>query len=155
MNETHTQSNLQPVRLPILKMAGLSVLACVMIGIGGGSVANIRGEVMTDGLWTIAAMLPAVLLTLMGLNLLPSRAAGMWAVPVLAGTMIRAGMVAVLGFVVFLIVEPTKNVFLLTLLMSLLTVLVIDVMSVLSLIKSVEESSMERHAPVPTPEVQA
>jgi ABC-type transport system involved in multi-copper enzyme maturation permease subunit len=68
----------------------------------------------------------------------------LWAVPVLAGTMVRVGIVAVIGFVIFLFASPSEDVFLLTLLMSVLAVLVIDVMMVLSLIKSVEEHSEER-----------
>ncbi|MBO6513713.1 MAG: hypothetical protein JJ974_07100 [Phycisphaerales bacterium] len=138
MSEQSSQPTLEPTRLPILKMAGLSVLACVMIGIAGGAISSMREGSMIDGLLTIAAMFPGVLITLMVLNILPARPAGMWGVPVLAGTMFRAGVVAVIGFGVYLALEPTKELYVLTLLVSLLAVLAIDVLMVLVLVKSVE-----------------
>lgn len=138
MADSSPQPTLEPTRLPILKMAGLSVLACVMIGIGGGAIAGMRGGQMTDGLLTIAVMFPGVIVTLMGLNMLPARPAGMWGVPVLGGTMLRAGIVAVIGLAAYLALEPTKELFVLTLLASLLAVLAIDVLTVLALVKSVE-----------------
>jgi len=124
------------------------VVACVVIGFAGGWVGTTKGLPMSDGLWSIGAVLPGIILTLMTLNMLPARSAGLWAVPVLAGTMIRVGIVIVVGFGIFLSFDPSKNVFLLTLLMSVLAVLVIDVMMVLSLIKSVEEHSVERASTV-------
>ncbi len=139
--QSHPQ--LRPVRLPILKLAAMSVVACVAIGFGGGWIATTKGLMMSDGLWSIGAVGPGILVTLMVLNALPARSAGLWAVPVLAGTMIRAGIVIVIGFGIFLSFDPSKNIFLMTLLMSVLAVLVIDVMMVLSLIKSVEEHSVE------------
>lgn len=138
MSEQTSQPTPESTRLPILKMAGLSVLACVMIGIGGGAIATLRDGSMTDGLLTIAAMFPGVLITLMGLNMLPTRPAGMWGVPVLGGTMFRAGIVGVIGFGVYLALEPAREIFVLTLLVSLLVVLAIDVLTVLALVKSVE-----------------
>ena len=121
MNDTNAQSNLQPVRLPILKLAAMSVVACVVIGFVGGWVATTKGLAMSDGLWSIGALLPGILVTLMMLNALPSRSAGLWAVPVLAGTMVRVGIVIVVGFGVFLSFGPSKNIFLMTLLMSVLS----------------------------------
>ncbi len=138
MTDTESNPSLEPTRLPILKMAGLSVLAAGMIGIGSGSIASMRGHEMTDGWLTIAVMLPGILVTLMALNILPARPAGMWGVPVLVGTMFRAGIVAVLGFGAYLVVEPMKELFVLTLLVSLLVVLAIDVLTVLALVKTVE-----------------
>ncbi|MFK7759879.1 MAG: hypothetical protein AB8C13_08030 [Phycisphaerales bacterium] len=140
------EQQLTPVRLPILKMAGLSVLASTMIGIAGGALASNRGGVMTDGLLTIAVMLPGILVTLMALNFLPARPAGTWGIPVLAGTMFRAGMVLVIGFGAYLVVEPVKEVFVMTLLCSVLVVLTIDVLSVLSLVRSAEPAGYQ-HAP--------
>lgn len=119
------------------------MVACVVIGIVGGWVATTMGLAMSDGLWSIGAVLPGILVTLMMLNALPARSAGLWAVPVLGGTMVRAGVVIVIGIGIFLSFDPSKNVFLMTLLMSVLAVLVIDVMMVLSLIRSVEENSEE------------
>mgnify|MGYP003666188000 FL=1 len=138
MADSSPQPTLELTRLPILKMAGLSVLACVMIGIGGGAIAGMRGGQMTDGLLTTAVMFPGVLMTLMALNMLPARPAGMWGVPVLGGTMLRAGIVAVIGLAAYIALEPTKELFVLTLLASLLAVLAIDVLTVLALVKSVE-----------------
>lgn len=143
MSEQSSQPTLEPTRLPILKMAGLSVLACVIVGAGGGAIASMRGGSMTDGLLTIAAMFPGVIITLMGLNILPSRPAGMWGVPVLGGTMFRAGIVGVIGFGVFLALEPAQEIFVLTLLVSLLVVLAIDVLTVFALVKSVEVVNSE------------
>ncbi len=138
MADSSPQPTLEPTRLPILKMAGLSVLACVMIGIGGGAIAGMRGGQMTDGLLTTAVMFPGVLMTLMALNMLQARPAGMWGVPVLGGTMLRAGIGAVIGLAAYIALEPTKELFVLTLLASLLVVLAIDVLTVLALVKSVE-----------------
>jgi len=138
MTESQSITALEPTRLPILKMAGLSVLVAVMIGIGGGSIATLRGGAMTDGLLTIAVMLPGILVTLMALNVLPARPAGMWGVPVLGGTMFRAGIVAVIGFGAYLAFEPMKELFVLTLLVSLLAVLAIDVLTVVALSRTVE-----------------
>tara|TARA_R110002073_G_scaffold147687_3_gene300754 strand:- start:78145 stop:78615 length:471 start_codon:yes stop_codon:yes gene_type:complete len=138
MADSSPQPTLELTRLPILKMAGLNVLACVMIGIGGGAIAGMRGGQMTDGLLTTAVMFPGVLMTLMALNMLPARPAGMWGVPVLGGTMLRAGIVAVIGLAAYIALEPTKELFVLTLLASLLAVLAIDVLTVLALVKSVE-----------------
>lgn len=143
MTEQTSQPTPESTRLPILKMAGLSVLACVMVGVGGGAVSTLRDGSMTDGLLTIAVMFPGVIVTLMGLNILPSRPAGMWGVPVLGGTMFRAGIVAVIGFGAYLALEPTKELFVLTLLVSLLAVLAIDVLTVLALVKSVEVVNSE------------
>lgn len=143
MTEQTSQPTPESTRLPILKMAGLSVLACVMVGIGGGAIATTRDGSMTDGLLTIAVMFPGVIVTLLGLNILPSRQAGMWGVPVLGGTMFRAGIVAVIGFGAYLALEPAKELFVLTLLVSLLAVLVIDVLTVLALVKSVEVVNSE------------
>ncbi len=154
MTEQTSQPALEPTRLPILKMAGLSVLACVMVGIGGGAIATTRDGSMTDGLLTIAVMFPGVIITLMGLNILPSRPAGMWGVPVLGGTMFRAGIVATVGFGAYLALEPAKELFVLTLLVSLLVVLAIDVMSVMALVKSVEVVNSEESAAMLTPEGQ-
>lgn len=138
MADLSSQHTLESTRLPILKMAGLSVLVCVLIGLGGGAVATTRGGEMTDGLLTIAVMFPGVIATLLGLNMLPARPAGMWGVPVLGGTMLRAGIVAVVGLAAYIALEPTKELFVLTLLTSLLAVLAIDVLTVLALVKSVE-----------------
>jgi len=151
---------LDPVRLPILKMAAMSVVACVVIGFAGGWIATTKGLAMSDGAWSIGAVLPGIILTLMTLNMLPARSAGLWAVPVLAGTMIRAGLVIVIGFGIFLTFGPSKNIFLMTLLMSVLAVLVIDVMTVLSLVKTVTEksvvdNSVEHASVMNAPEVQA
>ena len=155
MNDTQTHPNLRPVRLPILKMAAMSVVACVLIGLAGGWAATTKGLAMTDGVWAIGALLPGIILTLMTLNMLPARSAGLWAVPVLAGTMIRAGLVIMIGFGIFLTFGPSKNIFFMTLLMSILAVLVIDVMSLLSLIKSVEENSVDAASELHAPEGQA
>lgn len=147
MTEPTTNPALEPARLPILKMAGLSVLACGMIGIAGGSISSMRGGELTDGLVAIAVMFPCVIMTLMGLNILPARPAGMWGVPVLAGTMFRAGMVAFIGLGAYLVLEPTKEPFVLTLLVSLLAVLAVDVLSLMSLIRTQSiESHSEGHA---------
>jgi hypothetical protein len=155
MTDQTTPTNQDAVRLPILKMAGLSVLACVMIGIGGGSIGIIRGGDMNAGLLTIAAMLPGVLMTLMALNVLPARPAGMWGIPVLAGTMIRVGIVAVVGFGLYLMVEPVKELYVLTLLASVLVVLALDVVIVMSLVKNHSNATVELSNEMLAPEGQA
>ncbi len=155
MSDQNTSTNQDAVRLPILKMAGLSVLACVMIGIGGGSIGIIRGGDMTAGLLTIPATLAGVLATLMLLNGLPPRPAGVWGIPVLVGTMIRAGIVGAIGLGLYLMVEPVKEIFVLTLLASVLVVLALDVVTVMSLVKNHTNATMEPSNEQLAPEGQA
>jgi hypothetical protein len=155
MTDQPNQTNQDAVRLPILKMAGLSVLACVMIGIGGGSIANMQDGTMTDGLLSIAAMLPGVLVTLMALNILGARPAGMWGLPILAGSMIRVGIVTVIGFGLYLMADPNKEIYVLTILASVLVVLALDVVTVMSLVKNHSNATVESSDQQLVPEGQA
>lgn len=155
MTDQPNQTIQDAVRLPILKMAGLSVLACVMIGIGGGAIGIIQGGDMNAGLLTIPATLAGVLATLLMLNGLPARPAGTWGVPVLAGTIIRAGIIGAVGFGLYLMSEPVKEIYVLTLLASVLVVLALDVVTVMSLIKNHTNATVEPSHQQLAPEGQA
>ncbi len=133
MSTPHDQHG--AVRYPAMLIAAVSLGACVLIALGGGYLSAQRGGTMSDGLNTLIALVPGVLIASGVLGAMGSRPAPGWSVPVLAMTMVRAVVVLGVGLAVFMIVSPDKPVFFLTLLASLLVTLGIDVASVLSLIQ--------------------
>jgi len=94
-----------------------------------------RGNQLSDGLWTLLATIPGVLIPMGILSRMPAKHAGEWGVPVLMGTMIRAMVVLTIGIALYMMIDPARVVFFLTLLSALMVVLLIDVVSVLSLIQ--------------------
>ena len=128
------------VRLPAMLIGAISLFVCVLIAVAGGYLSTQRGGEMNDGINTLIASVPGVLIPAIILFLIAPKPAGMWAVPVLAMTVVRAMIVLAIGLVVFMTIEPNKTVFFMTLLASLLVTLSIDVASVLYLI--------QKHAPV-------
>lgn len=127
------------VRLPAMPIGAISLVACVLIAMGGGYLSTQRGGAMSDGINTLIASVPGVVIASAVLALLPARAAGLWAVPVLGMGVVRAFVSLAVGMAVYALIGPDKAVFFLTLLVSLLAALSIDVASVLSLIS--------KHAP--------
>lgn len=127
------------VRLPALLIGAISLVACVLIALAGGALGVQRGSSMGDGLNTLMASVPGVLIPAAALLLLPAREAGLWAVPVLALTVVRAMLVLAIGLAVYTLVGAEKTVFFMTLLASLLVSLSIDVAAVLFVI--------QKHAP--------
>ncbi len=123
------------VRLPAMLIGAISLVACVLIATAGGYLSTQRGGEMSDGLNTLFATIPGVLIPMGVLAVLGSKPAPMWSVPVLAMTVLRALIVLAVGMGVYALVGADKSVFFLTLLASLLVTLGIDVMSVLSLIQ--------------------
>lgn len=115
-------------------IGAISVGACVLIAITGGYLSTQRGGALSDGINTLIASVPGVVIASAVLGLMPARAAGLWAVPVLGMGVVRAIVTLALGMGVFALIGPDKAVFFLTLLVSLLAALGIDVASVLSLI---------------------
>lgn len=131
---THTDHN-EEVRLPAMLIGAISLVSCVLIALAGGYLSTQRGGQMSDGFNTLIAIVPAVLIPLMILAMLGRKPAALWAVPVLAMTVLRAMIAMALGMGVYVLIGPDKTVFFMTLLASLLVTLGIDVASVLSLIQ--------------------
>jgi hypothetical protein len=128
------------IRFPAMMIGAISMVCCVLIAIAGGYLSTQSSGAMSDGINTLIAMVPGVLVPTIILFLLPAKPAGQWAVPVLAMTVLRAMLALAIGLGVYMIIDPTKTVFFMTLLASLLVTLSIDVASVLYLI--------QKHAPV-------
>jgi len=127
------------VRLPALLIGAISLLCCALIACAGGYLSTQRGGELSDGLNTLIAIVPAVLIPTIILFMMPAKPAGVWAVPVLALTILRAMVAMAIGLVVYTLVGADKTIFFMTLLASLLVTLSIDVASVLFLI--------QKHAP--------
>lgn len=123
------------VRLPAMLIGAISLVSCVLIAFAGGYLSTQRDGQMSDGVNTLIPMVPAVLAPIAILALLGRRPGAMWAVPVLAMTVLRALIALALGMGVFALIGPDKTIFFMTLLASLLVTLGIDVASVLSLIQ--------------------
>ncbi len=135
------------VKLPLVRTGSIALVICVIIAILGGLIAQQRGGEMNDGLWSLAATIPGVLIPMGILLAMPAKNAPEWSVPVLAGTMIRALTVLTIGMAIYMIASPDRVVFFLTMLSALMITLIIDVASVLSLI--------QKHTPGMTPAVDA
>ncbi len=121
--------------MPLIQNGSIALVCCVIIAVAGGFVSAQRGGVLNDGLWTLLATIPGVLIPMGILLAMPPKEAPLWSVPVLAGTMIRALTVLTIGLSVYMLIGPAKIVFFLTLLIALMVALIIDVASVLSLIQ--------------------
>jgi len=135
------------VKLPLVRTGSIALVVCVVIAFVGGMIAQQRGGVMTDGLWSMLATIPGVLIPMGILLMMPAKTAPEWSVPVLAGTMIRALAVLTIGMAIYIVASPDRIVFFLTMLTALMITLIIDVASVLSLI--------QKHTPGMTPAVDA
>ncbi len=146
---TQTMPNEVPneVRMPLVQTGSIGVGVCVVAALLGGFVALERGGLMSDGLWTLLATIPGVLIPAVILLGMPPKPAMAWSVPVLAGTMIRALTVLTIGISVFMIAAPDRVVFFLTMLSVLMITLIVDVAAVLSLI--------QKHTPGMTPSADA
>lgn len=127
------------VRLPALLIGAILMVSCALIAGVGGYLSTQRGGDFNDGLNALIAIVPGVLIPTIILFIMPAKPAGVWAVPVLALTILRALLVMAIGLGVYTIVGADKTIFFMTLLASLLVTLSIDVASVLFLI--------QKHAP--------
>lgn len=123
------------VKLPLIRTGSIALVCCVVVALAGGLISQQRGDQLTDGLWTLLATIPGVLIPLGILMQMPAKQAGQWGVPVLAGTVIRAMTVMTIGIAIYMLIDPARVVFFLTLLTALMITLLIDVASVLSLIQ--------------------
>lgn len=135
------------VKLPLIQNGLIGLACCVVIAIVGGLIAQQRSGAMSDGVWTLIATIPGVVIPIGILLGMPAKMPGEWGAPVLMGTMIRAMVVLTIGIAFYMIASPDRVVFFLTLLTALMTTLLIDVVSVLSLI--------QKHAPGMMPTVDA
>ncbi len=142
-----TQTMPNAVKMPLIRTGSIGVGVCIVAALLGGFVALERGDLMSDGLWTLLATIPGVLIPVVILLGMPPKPAMAWSVPVLAGTLIRALTVLTIGIAVFMIAGPDRIVFFMTMLSVLMITLIVDVAAVLSLI--------QKHAPGMTPSVDA
>jgi len=123
------------VKLPLIRTGSIGVACCVAIALIGGLISQQRGDVFADGLWTLMATIPGVLIPMGILLQMPAKQPGEWGVPVLMGTVIRAMIVMTIGIAIYMTADPARVVFFLTLLTALMATLLVDVVSVLSLIQ--------------------
>ena len=123
------------------------MVVCIVIAGLGGLISEQRGGEMADGIWSLLATIPGVLVPMGILLVMPAKQAPEWSVPVLAGTMVRALTVLTIGLAIYMFAEPDRVVFFLTMLIALMFTLIIDVASVLSLI--------QKHTPTLKPVVDA
>jgi hypothetical protein len=123
------------VKLPLIQNGSIGLACCAAIAIVGGLISQQRGGMMSDGLWTLLATVPGVVIPIGILLGMPAKMPGEWGVPVLMGTMIRAMVVLTIGIALFMVIDPARVVFFLTLLSALMVALLVDVVSVLSLIQ--------------------
>lgn len=123
------------MRLPTMLIGSISLVACVLVAIAGGMVsAGREGGSLGDGLSTLIATVPGVLATIGILSIMPAKAPGAWAVPVLGGTMLRALLVLTVALAVYVLLGPDRVVFFLTLLAALMIALIVDVALLVMLI---------------------
>ena len=136
------------VKLPLIQTGLMAMVVCVIVAFVGGLIAQQRGGEMADGLWSMLATIPGVLIP-MGIldGRCLRRAPPSGAFLCLRGTMIRALTVLTIGMAIYMIASPDRVVFFLTMLTALMITLIIDVASVLSLI--------QKHTPGITPAVDA
>lgn len=125
-----------PVRPPLLRLTAALVGVSVLGAGFAGWIATTRDGSFTLGLMTLAATLPGVAASLLLLAARPAQPAGMWAVPVLAGTMLRAMISLLIGLGMVTAMPLDKPVFLLTVLGVLLACLAIEVGVVLTLVNA-------------------
>jgi hypothetical protein len=111
-------------------MFGVAIAA----SLAGGFVATARGVPFWVGPSSLAATLPGLAASLGVLALRPAQPAHAWAMPVLAGTMLRAMLTLMIALVVVTATAIDKPVFMLTVLGVLLACLAIEVGVVLRMI---------------------
>ncbi len=121
--------------MPLIRTGSIGLGVCIVVALLGGLIAVQRDGVMSDGLWTLLATIPGVLIPMGILLTMPPKEAPAWSVPVLAGTMIRALTVLTIGIATYVIAGPDRVVFFLTMLSVLMVTLVVDVAAVVSLIQ--------------------
>jgi hypothetical protein len=137
---THSTPN--DVKLPAVRIGMLGFVGCVLAAAIGGMLSTQRDGSLNDGLWTLVATIPGVLIPMFILMIMPAKQPGQWGVPVVAGTMIRALVTLTIGLAIYMLIGPAKVVFFLTMLAALMITLVIDVASVLTLIQKHSTSMM-------------
>jgi hypothetical protein len=153
MSDTNASN---PIRLPIPRLAASSVLACLLIAFAGALIASTQSLPMSSAFWTLAPALMSVFATLLVLNLLPPRPIEQWAIPVLGGTIFRAGFALAFALVIFFLFSPDRFAFFLTLVTALVAVLIIDVFTIVAMIQSAQanqsNSAADTHVQGATPE---
>jgi len=130
---THSTPN--DVKFPAVRIGLIGLVSCAFVAALGSMLSTQRGGLMSDGLWTMVATIPGVLIPMFILMAMPAKQPGQWGVPVVAGTMIRALVTLTIGLAIYMLIGPAKVVFFLTMLAALMITLLIDVASVLTLIQ--------------------
>lgn len=128
------QDPVNPVRPPVGRLAAGMVGLAAIGAMVGAWIATTRDASPTLGPLTLVATLPGMGASLGLLALRPPQPAHAWALPVVAGTMVRAMITLLIGLVVVTAVSVDKPVFMLTVLGVLLACLAIEVGVVLRMI---------------------
>lgn len=123
-----------PVRPPLLRLAAGMFGVAVAAAVAGGLIAGARGVPFWVGPLSLTATLPGLAASVGLLALRPAQPAHAWAMPVLAGTMLRAMLTLMVALVVVTATAIDKPVFMLTVLGVLLACLAIEVGVVLRMI---------------------
>jgi hypothetical protein len=123
-----------PVRPPLLRLTLAMGGVCVLGAVIAGWLATTRDGSATLGALTLAATVPGLAASLLLLVSRPAQPAGTWAVPVLAGTMLRAMISLGVALAMITLMAIDKPVFLLTVLGVLLACLAIEVGVVLNMV---------------------
>ena len=113
----------------------MGMIACVVVAAIGTLLAVQMGAQANDGLLTLFATLPGVLVPMFILRAMPDKQPGQWGVVVIIGSVIRALITLTIGLAIYMVLSPSKMVFFLTILAALMITLIIDVVSVLTLIQ--------------------
>lgn len=122
------------VRPPLLRLAAGMVGVGVAGAIAGGWFATTRELPFAVGPMTLAATLPGMAASLGLLAMRPAQPAHAWAVPVVAGTMVRAMVTLLICLALVAATSVDKPVFMLTVLGVLLACLAMEVGVVLRMI---------------------
>jgi len=125
-----------PVRPPLARLSVSMVVACVAAAGIGAAIGTQKGLGVTPGLLSLGASLPGVIVSLLLLKIRPAQPAGMWAVPVIAGSMVRAFLTLIIALGILFSMDPDRALFLLTVLGALLVCLAIEVGVVLTMVNT-------------------
>lgn len=127
-----TPDPLTPVRPPLARLSAALVVVCVVAaGVGGLVSGSVR-----DGLLSLGATLPGVVISTLLLTVRPAQPAARWGVPVLAGTMVRALVTLGVAYAMAESMDADRKTLMLTALGALLGCLVVEVGAVLSMLNA-------------------
>ncbi len=121
-------------RPPLLRLGVAMLGSCLLGAVVAGWMASLRGGSVSLGALTLAATIPGVAVSLLLIAPRPAQPLHAWAMPVLAGGLVRAFVCLGVALAVVETTQVDKPVFLLTVLGVLLACLAIEVGSVLNMV---------------------